>query len=134
MPGWVKGEANSASGIQAVYVNDALSISGAHTSIIVSVSDSGGDFDAYVQGLKGDGVSAFTEAPTTICGFEAKRIGYTQALSTTPAPLLVNALMVLVPNTAGGAVVAGIFSQSADPNNTTYRADSDALFNNIQVG
>lgn len=41
--------------------------------------------------------------------------------------------MVLVPNSAGGAVVAGVFSQSADPNNKTYQADSDALFNNVQI-
>jgi hypothetical protein len=133
MPGWAKGEAKIDSGIQAVYVNDALSVPGAHTSVIVSVSDPQGDFDAYVQGLKGDGVSAFTVTPAIVCGFQARHISYTQALSTTPAPLLVTALMVLVPNSAGGAVVAGVFSQTADPDNKTYQADSDALFNNIQV-
>lgn len=132
MPGWMKGAAKSDTGTQAIYVNDALSVPGAHTSIVVSVSDPQGDFDAYVQGIKGAGVSAFAVTPAEVCGFQARHISYTQALSTTSAPLLVTALMVLVPNPTG-AVVAGVFSQTADPNNKTYQADSDSVFNNIQV-
>jgi len=134
MAGWVLDSSNAGTGssVKATLSNPSLARDGVTPTLVVAVSTADSDFNDYVQGLQAaDGVSGFNSTPTSVCGLDARRVSYTKATAG-QAPLATTAAMVNVPNDTGGLFV-GVFSQTTDPANPTYQADSAAVLDNIQV-